>query len=260
MKDLYHFILHFRTKTDDPEKEKMKAKAKEIQRIEQETIRHQEANRTALEAIGGPKKRKFGEVGGGGGGGVGGGGGAGDRVRIEVAGRLLTHPWACRVRLYLLGPAEVRQPSFLVEALEVGPGRVPVLIIPHQVVEQLADPHPAVLIEDQRAIRLHLRVWVLPLELASLDVLPLWGHCLKTFGQRSVHQLVRLLTCLTVEVLGHLHHQGARPFSPERVDHGGLGAVARSSVYRGQPAHDLLTRLRAGVRVCGVLVGPGCHG
>lgn len=51
-----------RTKTDDPEKEKMKAKAKEIQRIEQETIRHQEANRTALEAIGGPKKRKFGEV------------------------------------------------------------------------------------------------------------------------------------------------------------------------------------------------------
>jgi len=64
-----------RTKTDDPEKEKMKAKAKEIQRIEQETIRHQEANRTALEAIGGPKKRKFGEVGGSGGAGVGGGGG-----------------------------------------------------------------------------------------------------------------------------------------------------------------------------------------
>ena len=53
----------------------MKAKAKEIQRIEQETIRHQEANRTALEAIGGPKKRKFGEVGGSGGAGVGGGGG-----------------------------------------------------------------------------------------------------------------------------------------------------------------------------------------
>ena len=68
-------ILSFRTKTDDPEKEKMKAKAKEIQRIEQETIRHQEANRTALEAIGGPKKRKFGEVGGSGGAGVGGGGG-----------------------------------------------------------------------------------------------------------------------------------------------------------------------------------------
>merc|ERR1719516_458920 len=49
-----------RTKHDDPEKEKMKAK--DIQRIEQETLRHQEANRTALEAIGGPKKRKFGEI------------------------------------------------------------------------------------------------------------------------------------------------------------------------------------------------------
>merc|ERR1719346_446849 len=51
-----------RTKTDDPEKEKIKAKAKEIQRDEAERIRHQEANRTALEAIGGPKKRKFGEI------------------------------------------------------------------------------------------------------------------------------------------------------------------------------------------------------
>merc|ERR1712141_402020 len=51
-----------RTKTDDPEKEKLKAKAKEIQRDEAERIRHEEANRTALEAIGGPKKRKFGEV------------------------------------------------------------------------------------------------------------------------------------------------------------------------------------------------------
>jgi len=81
-----------RTKTDDPEKEKMKAKAKEIQRIEQETIRHQEANRTALEAIGGPKKRKFGEVGGsgGGGGGVGGGGGsagAGGSSNVPVRAR-----------------------------------------------------------------------------------------------------------------------------------------------------------------------------
>eukprot|EP00092_Neocalanus_flemingeri_P017416 GFUD01018838.1.p1 GENE.GFUD01018838.1~~GFUD01018838.1.p1 ORF type:complete len:775 (+),score=222.69 GFUD01018838.1:241-2565(+) len=51
-----------RTKTDDPEKEKLKLKAKEIQRDEAERIRHQEANRTALEAIGGPKKRKFGEI------------------------------------------------------------------------------------------------------------------------------------------------------------------------------------------------------
>merc|ERR1712029_746130 len=59
-----------RTKTDDPEREKLKAKAKDMQRDEAETIRHQEANRTALEAIGGPKKRKFGEVGGGGGAGA----------------------------------------------------------------------------------------------------------------------------------------------------------------------------------------------
>merc|ERR1711936_1446032 len=51
-----------RTKTDDPEKEKIKAKAKEMQRDEAERIRHQEANRTALEAIGGPKKREFGEI------------------------------------------------------------------------------------------------------------------------------------------------------------------------------------------------------
>ena len=72
----------------------MKAKAKEIQRIEQETIRHQEANRTALEAIGGPKKRKFGEVGGSGGGGgagVGGGGsgagGAGGSSNVPVRAR-----------------------------------------------------------------------------------------------------------------------------------------------------------------------------
>ena len=77
----------FRTKTDDPEKEKMKAKAKEIQRQEQETIRHQEANRTALEAIGGPKKRKFGEIGGPGGGGGGVGGGAGGSSNVPVRAR-----------------------------------------------------------------------------------------------------------------------------------------------------------------------------
>jgi len=51
-----------RTKTDDPEREKLKAKAKEIQRDEAERIRHEEANKTALEAIGGPKKRKFGDM------------------------------------------------------------------------------------------------------------------------------------------------------------------------------------------------------
>ena len=90
----HDFSIYYRTKTDDPEKEKMKAKAKEIQRIEQETIRHQEANRTALEAIGGPKKRKFGEVGGSGGGGgagVGGGGsgagGAGGSSNVPVRAR-----------------------------------------------------------------------------------------------------------------------------------------------------------------------------
>ena len=102
MKDLYHFILHFRTKTDDPEKEKMKAKAKEIQRIEQETIRHQEANRTALEAIGGPKKRKFGEVGGGGGGGVGGGGGAGASGSSNVPVRARTKSVHLRDVMFLM--------------------------------------------------------------------------------------------------------------------------------------------------------------
>jgi len=48
-----------RTKTDDPEKEKIKAKAKELQRIEAEQQRHQEANITALAAIGGPKSKKY---------------------------------------------------------------------------------------------------------------------------------------------------------------------------------------------------------
>ena len=46
-----------RTKTEDPEKEKLKAKAKELQRIEEEQLRHEKANNTALLAIGGPKKK-----------------------------------------------------------------------------------------------------------------------------------------------------------------------------------------------------------
>ena len=50
-----------RSKTDDPEKEKLKAKAKEIQSLEADRIRHEEANKTALEAIGNLKKRKLGE-------------------------------------------------------------------------------------------------------------------------------------------------------------------------------------------------------
>jgi len=91
-----------RTKTDDPEKEKMKAKAKEIQRIEQETIRHQEANRTALEAIGGPKKRKFGEVGGSGGGGVGSGGGAGASGSSNVPVRARTKRVHLRDVMFLM--------------------------------------------------------------------------------------------------------------------------------------------------------------
>lgn len=46
-----------RTKTEDPEKEKLKAKAKEMQRLEEEQLRHEKANTTALMAIGGPKKK-----------------------------------------------------------------------------------------------------------------------------------------------------------------------------------------------------------
>ena len=51
-----------RSKTDDPEKEKLKAKAKEIQSLEAERLRHEEANKTALEAIGNLKKRKLGDA------------------------------------------------------------------------------------------------------------------------------------------------------------------------------------------------------
>merc|ERR1719430_1110879 len=91
-----------RTKTDDPEKEKLKAKAKEVQRMERETIRHQEANRTALEAIGGPKKRKFGEVGGSGGGGVGGGGGAGASGSSNVPVRARTKRVHLRDVMFLM--------------------------------------------------------------------------------------------------------------------------------------------------------------
>ena len=50
-----------RSKMDDPEKEKLKAKAKEIQSLEAERIRHEEANKTALEAIGNQKKRRLGD-------------------------------------------------------------------------------------------------------------------------------------------------------------------------------------------------------
>merc|ERR1719412_474594 len=46
-----------RTKTEDPEKEKLKAKAKELQRLEEEQQRLEKANNTAIQAIGGPRKK-----------------------------------------------------------------------------------------------------------------------------------------------------------------------------------------------------------
>ena len=46
-----------KSRTSDPEKERLKLKAKEMQRLEEEQQRHEKANNTALMAIGGPKKR-----------------------------------------------------------------------------------------------------------------------------------------------------------------------------------------------------------
>ncbi|CRL06913.1 CLUMA_CG019583, isoform A [Clunio marinus] len=48
-----------RSKTEDPEQAKLKAKAKEMQRAEMEELRHREANNTALQAIGPRKKPKM---------------------------------------------------------------------------------------------------------------------------------------------------------------------------------------------------------
>ncbi|XP_036149516.1 transcription initiation factor TFIID subunit 4B isoform X2 [Monomorium pharaonis] len=48
-----------RAKTEDPEQAKLKAKAKEMQRIEMEALRTKEANLTALQAIGPRKKPKL---------------------------------------------------------------------------------------------------------------------------------------------------------------------------------------------------------
>lgn len=69
-----------RSKVDDPDHIAIKARAKEMQRLEAEEIRQREANETALQAIGNPKKRL--KTGGGGGSGagnssVGGSGGSG---------------------------------------------------------------------------------------------------------------------------------------------------------------------------------------
>jgi hypothetical protein len=47
-----------RSKLEDPEQVKLKQKAKEMQRAEQEEIRQKEANETALLAIGPRKKQK----------------------------------------------------------------------------------------------------------------------------------------------------------------------------------------------------------
>ena len=57
-RDLLIRAAKTRTKPgDDPEKEKLKARAKELQRLEEEQMRQEKANNTALLAIGGPKKK-----------------------------------------------------------------------------------------------------------------------------------------------------------------------------------------------------------
>ena len=56
-RDLLMRAAKSRTKTEDPEKERLRAKAREMQRLEEEQLRHEKANNTALAAIGGPKKR-----------------------------------------------------------------------------------------------------------------------------------------------------------------------------------------------------------
>ncbi|XP_037075484.1 transcription initiation factor TFIID subunit 4-like [Pollicipes pollicipes] len=48
-----------RSKTEDPEQAKLKAKAKEMQRVEMEEVRQREANLTALKAIGPRKKPRL---------------------------------------------------------------------------------------------------------------------------------------------------------------------------------------------------------
>lgn len=64
-----------RSKNEDPEQAKLKAKAKEMQRAELEELRQREANLTALQAIGPRKKAKM-EGGPGGSGDSGSNGGA----------------------------------------------------------------------------------------------------------------------------------------------------------------------------------------
>lgn len=50
-------VLQSRSKVDDPDHIAIKARAKEMQRLEMEELRQREANKTALQAIGNPKKR-----------------------------------------------------------------------------------------------------------------------------------------------------------------------------------------------------------
>ena len=50
-------FVQSRSKVDDPDHIAIKARAKEMQRLEMEEIRQREANETALQAIGFPKKR-----------------------------------------------------------------------------------------------------------------------------------------------------------------------------------------------------------
>ena len=51
--------MQSRSKQEDPEQLRLKQKAKEMQQMELEQIRQQEANMTALAAIGPRKKRKL---------------------------------------------------------------------------------------------------------------------------------------------------------------------------------------------------------
>ena len=58
--DVFFFcIQQSRSKTGDPEQQKLKQKAKELQQAEAEEVRQREANLTALAAIGPRKKRKI---------------------------------------------------------------------------------------------------------------------------------------------------------------------------------------------------------
>jgi len=77
-----------RTKTEDPEKERMRIKAKEMRAFEDEQQRQEQANNTAMLAIGGAprKKLRMDEPGAGGGGGLSVGGSVGGLGGLSGAG------------------------------------------------------------------------------------------------------------------------------------------------------------------------------